>query len=60
MLRFHGFAVATAGTAADALRLAERERPDVVVLDVMLPDGDGPPLIATRRGFGYVLSEEAA
>ena len=42
-LRFLGFQVTTADTAADALRLA-RDRPfDLVVLDVMLPGQPGRP-----------------
>jgi two-component system OmpR family response regulator len=40
-LRFHGFEVDTAGTSADALDAVDRARPDLLVLDVMLPDGDG-------------------
>src|SRR5580658_5423100 len=30
-----------AGTVAEALSLVERERPDVVLMDYLLPDGDG-------------------
>jgi two-component system OmpR family response regulator len=41
VLRFHGFTVSVAATAADALRMAAAEQPDLVVLDAMLPDGDG-------------------
>jgi two-component system OmpR family response regulator len=40
-LRFHGCAVTTGATGNDALRLAESEQPDLIVLDVMLPDIDG-------------------
>jgi two-component system OmpR family response regulator len=40
-LRYHRFEVMTAGTVREALALAERTRPDVALLDVMLPDGDG-------------------
>jgi two-component system, OmpR family, response regulator len=48
-LRFLGFQVTTADTAADALRLA-RDRPfDLVVLDVMLPDGDGFEVVRRLR-----------
>jgi two-component system, OmpR family, response regulator len=40
-LKFHGCAVTTGATGSDALRLAESDRPDLIVLDVMLPDIDG-------------------
>jgi two-component system, OmpR family, response regulator len=51
-LRFLGFDVTTADTAADALRLA-RDRPfDLVILDVMLPDGDGFEVVRRLRGDG--------
>ena len=36
-----GFAASVARTAAEALRLAQAEPHDVVLLDVMLPDGSG-------------------
>jgi DNA-binding NarL/FixJ family response regulator len=38
--------VAEAGTAADAVEAAERARPDVVLLDIELPDGDGLGVLA--------------
>jgi two-component system OmpR family response regulator len=40
-LNFHGFAVTTSATGEDALQLAEAYRPDLIVLDVLLPDIDG-------------------
>ncbi len=46
-LRFAGFEVHTAADGAEALRQAEITRPDLVVLDVMLPDLDG--FAVTRR-----------
>ena len=46
-LRFAGFEVFAAADGAEALKLAELHRPDLVVLDVMLPDLDG--FAVTRR-----------
>ncbi len=46
-LRFAGFEVHVAGTGSEAIRLAETVDPDLVVLDVMLPDMDG--FSVTRR-----------
>jgi two-component system OmpR family response regulator len=46
-LRFAGFEVATATTGGDAVRAVERLRPDLVLLDVMLPDVDG--FVVLRR-----------
>ena len=40
-LKFHGCSVTTAATGKDALRQADADRPDLIVLDVMLPDLDG-------------------
>ena len=40
-LRFAGFEVFPAADGAEALRLADQHRPDLVVLDVMMPDMDG-------------------
>jgi len=41
VLTGRGFAVDTAGTAAQALAKAAERHPDLVLLDMMLPDGDG-------------------
>lgn len=46
-LKFAGFDVVSAGDGTEALRMAESHRPDLVVLDVMLPDMDG--FTVTRR-----------
>jgi DNA-binding response OmpR family regulator len=51
-----GYAVQTADTLADALRLAEYERPDVALVDVGLPDGSGLELVARVRAADRVAS----
>jgi two-component system OmpR family response regulator len=40
-LNFHGCAVTTGATGEDALKLAYAYEPDLIVLDVLLPDFDG-------------------
>jgi two-component system OmpR family response regulator len=40
-LRYEGFEVASAANGRDALSLVESFRPELIVLDVMLPDVDG-------------------
>ncbi|OPG02730.1 response regulator transcription factor [Microbispora sp. GKU 823] len=40
-LQLHGFAVRTAANGWQTLEEVARERPDIIVLDVMLPDIDG-------------------
>lgn len=40
-LEFEGFRVVTAATGASAVETHRRERPDAVVLDLMLPDQNG-------------------
>ena len=40
-LRFAGYEVTSAGSGAEALRASMSARPDLVLLDVMMPDGDG-------------------
>ena len=44
-----GYRVTTAGTGADALRSAREERPDLVVLDLMLPGASGYDVLAELR-----------
>ena len=50
-LRARSYDVDVAGTGAEALRLAARHPPDVVVLDLGLPDLDGTEVIAGLAGW---------
>jgi len=54
-LKFHGCAVTLGATGQDALTLAAREKPDLVVLDVMLPDIDGFEICRRLRAGGSEL-----
>jgi two-component system, OmpR family, phosphate regulon response regulator PhoB len=44
-----GFDTQVAGTVAEALEKAEQQMPDLVLLDVMLPDGSGYDVARTLR-----------
>jgi DNA-binding NtrC family response regulator len=48
-LQAAGYEVATAGTAHAALDAAETKRPEVVLLDLRLPDGDGLDVLRRIR-----------
>ncbi len=51
-LRYEGWEIRTAGNGADAIAAAREFRPDVVVLDVMLPDMDGMEVLRRVRNDG--------
>ena len=51
-LKFHGCAVAVSASGKDALHQAEAYEPDLMILDVMLPDMDGFDVIRRLRGGG--------
>ena len=48
-LRYEGWTIATAGDGAAAIAAARAQRPDVVVLDVMLPDMSGLDVLHKLR-----------
>ncbi len=54
-LRFAGFEVHTAADGAGAVSVAEKEQPDLVVLDVMLPDMDGFEVTRRLREHGRFM-----
>jgi two-component system OmpR family response regulator len=51
-LRFAGFDVLTAVSGAEALRAAAAVKPDLILLDVMMPDCDGFDVIRRIRASG--------
>jgi len=51
-LRFAGYDVTSAATGAEALRATAESRPDLVLLDVMMPDGDGFEVARRMRSAG--------
>lgn len=63
ILQREGFSVDSAGTGRDGLRLAQAAPPDLVLLDLLLPDMDGFAVcrelkvhIATARAFIVMLT----
>jgi two-component system OmpR family response regulator len=48
-LRFAGFEVTAAATGAEALAAVAAARPDLIVLDIMLPDMDGLEVVRRLR-----------
>lgn len=53
-LEREGFVPAVAKTAAEAMTLARGTDPDVILLDLMLPDGDGRDVCRSIRVFSEV------
>ncbi|GAA4599401.1 two-component system response regulator PhoP [Planotetraspora phitsanulokensis] len=51
-LRYAGFEVVTASDGREAVQIAERTRPDLIVLDVMLPDMDGFAVAGRLKAAG--------
>ena len=48
-LRYEGWTVSVAHTVSGAVRVAKKATPDIAVLDIMLPDGDGIGLMKKLR-----------
>jgi len=53
-LRSHDYEVVEAETGAEAVRLVQTEKPDVIVLDLGLPDMDGVDVIRAIRATSSV------
>jgi two-component system OmpR family response regulator len=54
-LRFEGFAVSIAATGAEALQAARTRAPDLIMLDVMLPDLSGTEVCRRLREEGNAV-----
>jgi DNA-binding response OmpR family regulator len=54
-LEFEGHKVAHAATAADGLKLVLKNPTQLVLLDIMLPDGDGFDVCRKLRDGGYTM-----
>jgi two-component system OmpR family response regulator len=52
-LRFAGYDVSSAANGKEALELAKSFRPDLVLLDVMMPGMDGFSVLTRLRGEGH-------
>ena len=50
-LRYEGWDVKTAHSVAEAMKHSASFAPDIAVLDIMLPDGDGLSLMKSLRGI---------
>lgn len=50
-LEAKGYEVVSAGTCKDAIYVTEKEKPDIMLLDRRLPDGDGLDLLEKIRQF---------
>ena len=54
-LQFEGYDVLTAGDGEAALRLAFEQRPDAVLLDIMMPKMDGLTVCRRIREAGFIV-----
>jgi CheY-like chemotaxis protein len=49
LFRMQGYSVVTAASVGEAIHTVRSARPDVAMLDIHLPDGDGCDLLQTLR-----------
>ena len=54
LLKTHGFEVLTTNSGAEGIRLAQEKLPNVVLLDLMMPDLDGWQVSKAIRTFSNV------
>ena len=51
-----GWSVFQARSGAEGIRIAKQDRPDVILLDVMMPDMDGPKTLQALRADSSISS----
>ena len=54
LLKTHGFDVITTNSGADGVKLVKEKNPNVVILDLMMPDMDGWQVSKAIRTFNNV------
>jgi DNA-binding response OmpR family regulator len=55
LIEFEGYQAVVAHTAADGRIMARAARPDLIIMDIRLPDGDGVELTRELRGYPETL-----
>jgi CheY-like chemotaxis protein len=55
LLESLGFLVSTAANDREAIREVGAQRPDVILTDIYMPEGDGYELISAMRSFGETI-----
>ena len=56
VLRDEGYEVLFAGSGSGMLKLLETEQPDLVLLDLMMPDGDGREALRAMQAQPHLRS----
>jgi CheY-like chemotaxis protein len=55
ILKLEGYLVSTAHSGMEAIQLAEKEKPDLAILDVMMPDMNGYELCRKLRKLPFSM-----
>jgi two-component system KDP operon response regulator KdpE len=53
-LRLHGYDVITIGSGEEALEIVKSDRPDIMLLDIIMPGMDGFEVLRQLRGFSQL------